>query len=245
MTDRLCLITGGSRGLGAALTAHYLRAGWTVREFSRSGDTEAHVDADFSRRENAIDAIDHQMRALKDRHWDEVLVILNSAQVGPVGPLSASQPRDWWQSLDVNLTVNLSCAGLMQKHFQGQAARKTLIALSSGAAREGMEGWGLYCLAKSGLERFIEAMAQEQGYQAHPIGAISISPGLIDTDMQAQIRASDPEHFHEVARFQQFQQQGALRPASQVAGAVTRIAASEYRPGQCYSVEGWLSPVSR
>lgn len=240
MANRLCLITGGSRGLGAALTEHYVEAGWSVREFSRSGESEAHVDADFSRRESTIDALDTEMRALKDEPWEEVLVILNSAQVGPVGPLGVSKPRDWWQSLDVNLTLNLSCAGLMQKHFQGLNARKTLVALSSGAARQGMEGWGLYCLAKSGLERFVEAMAQEQAYQANPIGAISISPGLIDTEMQAQIRSSNPEHFHQVEQFQSFQQQGALRPAKQVAGAVTRIAASDYQPGQCYSVDGWL-----
>lgn len=240
MANRLCLITGGSRGLGAALTEYYLEAGWTVREFSRSGESAAHITADFSRRESAIDAMDTEMRALKEGDWQEVLVILNSAQIGPVGPLAVSQPRDWWQSLDVNLTLNLSCAGLMQKHFQGQSARKTLVALSSGAARQGMEGWGLYCLAKSGLERFVEAMALEQAYQSHPIGSISISPGLIDTVMQAQIRASDPELFHQVEQFQRFQQQGALRPAHQVAGAVTRIVASDYQPGQCYSVEAWL-----
>lgn len=240
MANKLCMITGGSRGLGAALTDHYLKAGWVVREFSRSGQSEAHVDADFARRESAIDAIDSQMRALKDEPWEEVVVILNSAQLGPVGPLSVSKPRDWWQSLDVNLTLNLSCAGLMQKHFQLHQARKTIVAVSSGAARQGMEGWGLYCLAKSGLERFIEAMAQEQAYQAQAIGAISISPGLIDTEMQAQIRATDPEHFHDVAHFQRYHQEGALRPAHQVAAAITRIVDSDYRPGQCYSVDGWL-----
>lgn len=240
MANRLCLITGGSRGLGANLTERYLESGWTVREFSRSGNSDAHVEADFARRESAIDALDREMRALKSEPWEELVVILNSAQVGPVGPLSVSKPKDWWQSLDVNLTLNLSCAGLVQKHFQNLTARKTLVAISSGAARQGMEGWGLYCLAKSGLERFVEAMALEQGYQSDPVGAISISPGLIDTEMQAQIRASDPEHFHDVEQFKQFQQQGALRPSKEVAEAVTRIVASDYQPGRCYSVDDWL-----
>lgn len=240
MSNKLCLMTGGSRGLGAALVEHYLEDGWTVREFSRSGQGDTHVDADFSRREAAIDAIDAEFRVQASRDWDEVVLILNAAQVGPVGPLATSQPRDWWQSLDVNLTLNVSAAGLFQQHFQDRAARKTLAVMSSGAAQAGMAGWSLYCLAKSGLERLPEAMAEEQKGLPHPIGALSINPGLMDTDMQAEIRATDPSRFAEVERFVQFHNSGALVPPDKVAAAVARIIGHSFQQAKCYDVSDLL-----
>lgn len=241
LTHSLCLITGGSRGLGKDLTTRYREAGWTVREFSRSGVGETHVDADFSRRETAIDAMDAEMRELAGSGWDEVVLILNAGQIGPVGPLASSAPRDWWQSLDVNLTLNVSAAGLFQAHFQASKGRKTLALISSGAAVHGIEGWGLYCLAKAGLERLVESMAAEQAYREHPIGAVSIDPGLMDTDMQADIRTVNKDRFHDVGRFIQYRDSGALKPTASVAAAVERILAHDYESGGRYGVETFLT----
>lgn len=240
MSDKLCLITGGSRGLGLALVKSYVQSGWTVREFSRSGQGETHVGADFARRESSVDALDAVMRDMAKRDWAEVVLILNAGQIGPVGPLSASQPRDWWRSLDVNLSLNVSAAGLFQSHFQSPAGRKTLALISSGAAQHGMEGWGLYCLAKAGLERLVESIAAEQEYQSAPIGAISIDPGLMDTDMQADIRKVGKDRFHEVDRFVEYERMGALKPPAAVAGAVQRIIGHAYDSGQRYGVEAFL-----
>lgn len=241
MSNKLCLMTGGSRGLGAALVELYQNHGWTVREFSRSGRDETHVEADFSRREAAIDAIDAEFRVQANRDWDDIILILNAAQIGPIGPLSSSAPRAWWQSIDVNLTLNISATGLFQQHFQQSAARKTLVAMSSGAAQGGMGGWSLYCLAKAGLERLAEAVAEEQQGAAHPIQTLSISPGLIDTDMQAQIRASDASQFAEVEQFRAFQQNGALVTPERVAAAIMQLIERPFRSGELKSVSELLA----
>ncbi|WP_108125113.1 SDR family NAD(P)-dependent oxidoreductase [Saccharospirillum mangrovi] len=241
MTKKLCLITGGSRGLGAELVTQYLADGWTVREFSRSGSGETHIAADFSRRENAIDTIDAQFRAFAAQDWTEIVLIINAAQIGPIGPLSASVPRDWWQSLDVNLTLNISAIGLFQQHFQTMAARKVVAVISSGAAQAGMGGWGLYCLAKSGLERLAEAMAEEQQNQPQPIQTLNISPGLIDTDMQAQIRAADTDQFADVEQFRSYKDSGQLVAPARVAGAVRQLIAGPFRSGELKTVREVLS----
>lgn len=241
MSNTLCLITGGSRGLGAELVTQYLNDGWTVREFSRSGASEAHVATDFSRRENAIDTIDAQFRDLAAQDWDEVVLVINAAQIGPIGALSDSAPRDWWQSLDVNLTLNVSAIGLFQKHFQALAARKVVAVISSGAAQAGMGGWGLYCLAKSGLERLAEAMAEEQQHQPNPIETLNISPGLIDTDMQAQIRSADTHQFAEVEQFRAFKDSGQLVAPQRVASAVHQLIAGPFRSGELKAVREVLA----
>lgn len=236
MSHKLCLITGGSRGLGAQLVEQYLADDWTVREFSRSGTSAAHIATDFSRRETAIDTLDAEFRRQADQPWDEVVLILNAAQIGPIGPLTSSQPRDWWQSMDVNLTLNISAAGLFLQHFQSLSSRKSLVLMSSGAARSGMGGWGLYCLAKAGLERLGEAIAEEQQSQTHPIQSLSISPGLIDTDMQAEIRSADAADFAEVEAFQQFKTSGQLVAPERVAQAVRQLIAGEFRSGEVKAV---------
>lgn len=241
MSNKLCLITGGSRGLGAALVKQYQQQSWTVREFSRSGSGEAHIDADFSRREAAIDMIDAEFRAQASHNWDQVVLILNTAQIGPIGPLSSSVPRDWWQSLDVNLTLNLSAAGLFQQHFQSTKADKKLVVISSGAAQSGMGGWSLYCLAKSALERLAESIAEEQQTATHPIQTLSISPGLIDTQMQADIRNSDVHQFAEVEAFREFATSGALVAPERVAAAVISLIAGPFRSGELKSVREVLT----
>jgi len=241
MSNKLCLMTGGSRGLGAELVKHYQQQGWTVREFSRSGSGDAHIDADFSRRESAVDTLDATFREQSQHDWDEVVLILNAAQIGPIGPLSSSAPRDWWQNLDVNLTLNVSAAGLFLQHFQHSPARKTLAVISSGAAQTGIGGWGLYCLAKSGLERLAESIAEEQQNETYPTQTINISPGLIDTEMQAEIRASDASQFADVEEFRAFQQQGALVQPDQVASAVTQIISGSFRSGELKSVSEILA----
>ncbi|MFG1498136.1 SDR family NAD(P)-dependent oxidoreductase [Saccharospirillum sp. HFRX-1] len=241
MSNKLCLMTGGSRGLGAELVKQYQQQGWTVREFSRSGSGDTHIDADFSRREAAIDVIDAEFRVQASRDWDEVVVILNAAQIGPIGPLSSSVPRDWWQNLDVNLTLNVSAAGLFLQHFQDAPARKTLAVISSGAAQTGIGGWSLYCLAKSGLERLAESIAEEQQNADHPIQTLRISPGLIDTEMQAEIRGSDASQFADVEEFRAFQQQGALVQPDRVATAVSQIIAGSFRSGELKSVSEILA----
>ena len=75
------------------------------------------------------------------------------------------------------------------------------------------------------MEGYVRALAAEQQTEPHPFTAINIGPGVIDTEMQALIRASSVADFPEVERFIQRKQQGGLVSPADVAAAVLRILA--------------------
>jgi len=97
-------------------------------------------------------------------------------------------------------------------------------------------GWSLYCSAKACLDSFIRTLALEQGQEPHPFLALSIDPGVIDTEMQAGIRAEDRNDFPDLARFRELAASGALRPPAEVAERIRRIVQENRGNGLRYDV---------
>jgi NAD(P)-dependent dehydrogenase (short-subunit alcohol dehydrogenase family) len=74
-----------------------------------------------------------------------------------------------------------------------------LVNISSGAAVKPYAGWAAYCASKAAVDQLTRVVALEEA--PHGLRAVALSPGLVDTDMQAAIRASDEATFPEVDRF--------------------------------------------
>ena len=79
---KLALITGGSRGLGAALVETYLQAGWEVREFSRSGTSAIHRDLDLASPDSIQQAIKSVQQEFASAKLEELLLIHNAGSLG-------------------------------------------------------------------------------------------------------------------------------------------------------------------
>ena len=75
-----------------------------------------------------------------------------------------------------------------------------LVNISSGAATKPYEGWAAYCASKAAVDQLTRVVALEEA-RARPARRTPCHPGLVDTDMQAAIRASDEASFPEVERF--------------------------------------------
>ena len=92
-----------------------------------------------------------------------------------------------------------------------------------------MAGSVAYCAAKAGMDLFTQAVALEQAGLANPARVESMAPGVIDTDMQAELRAADPVLFPERERFLQMQAQGALvSPQDCAAAMLMRLERSDF-----------------
>lgn len=126
-------------------------------------------------------------------------------------------------NLNVNFTFAILGLSVIVSHFQNAPCRKVLANISSGAAQKAYPGCSLYCATKAGMETFIRTLGIEQRTQATPLIPININPGLMDTGMQEQIRATAAEDFPEVARFIQRAHDGELRSPEEVATGVMRI----------------------
>jgi benzil reductase ((S)-benzoin forming) len=224
---RLLIITGGSRGLGLALCKQYESRDYKILEFSRSAPHEYSIRADLGDPETSRLIVAEAIAPVDNNQLEEVIVVSNAGALEPVGPTSGKPHPDVSSNINTNLVSPILILSEIVRRFQAVACRKVIVNISSGAALRGRAGWSLYCAAKAGMENFIRSLALEQQAQPQPLIPINIDPGVMDTEMQALIRASSPSEFPDVGLFIQRKDQGVLQPPEKVAAAIIRIAEQE------------------
>lgn len=236
-SPRLALITGGSRGLGAALGAGLLADGWQVIEFSRSAPHPHSVAVDLADPQRACATVARTLDAIDAANLSTIAVFNNAGMLAPIGPAAGSSPTALLANLHTNLATPVLLLAQIVARWQRHPARKRLLNISSGAAQTPYAGWSLYGAAKAGMEQFIRCLAAEQAAEPHPFVAVNVYPGVIDTAMQAEIRATSDARFPARSRFVQRHASGALRPPERVAAAVLRIAGrDDLQGGERYDV---------
>lgn len=232
--QKCVIISGGSKGLGAALYETYLGQGWQVYELSRSAPHTRSLACDFSQLGQAQGIIETLLSKLAQTQWGEIQVIHNVGRLGTVGPVA--NIHDWQTSIDVNFGSLVLITQLFARYFQADPARKYLAAISSGAAQRDMQGWSLYCATKAAMDRFIGCFALEQAAEDSPIRALILNPGVMDTQMQAQIRESDPADFPALQQFLDLKAQGQLPAPAEIAAKIYQLLQSEPQNGKNYRV---------
>jgi benzil reductase ((S)-benzoin forming) len=235
-SGRLAIVTGGSRGLGAALCDLYLARGWGVVDLSRSAPHPFSVAVDLTHPDEAAAVFAETLGWVAASPLVEVVAFNNAAVVEPVGPVERSSPEAIAEHVSINVVAAILFARAFVAAFQSHECPKTFVNVSSGAATRGIAGWSLYCATKAALENFIRAVALEQAARPHPVSAISVNPGIMDTEMQATVRSASKEDFPTVERFIRYKNEDALAPPEWVASRIAEIVASRPEAGSVYSV---------
>lgn len=214
------ILTGHSRGLGAAIAATLLERGIPVLALSRSGNPELMNHPLLT--EVAVDLGD----AVALGHWLETpdleafvgetvpLLINNAGTVAPIGPLGTQDPLQLVQAVTLNVTAPLLLANALIAALPPEHPVR-ILHVSSGAARNPYPGWAVYCATKAALDH--HARAVQADAQAG-LRIASVAPGVVDTDMQAAIRGTDRSLFPMLDRFTALKESGALT-APQAAAA--------------------------
>ena len=233
--DTLVILTGASRGLGQAIAAQYLGQGAFVLGLSR------HHAADLKPSERfeqwPVDLADPLPLAARLAAWladhgarahgalpARVRLIHNAAMLSEPGDIAGSDPAALAQSLRIGLEapVALTAAFLRATSTWADADRRVLF-VSSGLGRRPMAGSAAYCAQKAGLDHFARALALEEATHPHGARVASVAPGIIDTDMQKQLRGADSTRFAAQATFADFHATGALDSPSSAAGKVIAL----------------------
>ena len=194
MTGKTVMITGASRGIGAAAARVFADSGANVALVARSGDAIADLAGEIGERAVAIPCD-------VSRYWEVAqavqncisafgrldVLINNAGAIEPISHLSQADPDAWGQVIDINLkgVFHGMRAALPEMIAAGGG---TLLTIGSGAAHGPVEAWSHYCASKAGalmLTRMADKEARDQG-----IRALSLSPGTVATEMQREIRAS-------------------------------------------------------
>ena len=152
--------------------------------------------------------------------------LINNAGVIPgMGPLDTLDPSAVSQALRVGLEAPmlLTAAFLQASQSwvdQGWSGQRKVLNISSGLGRRAMAGQAPYCAAKAGLDHFSRCTALDEALRPHGARLVSLAPGVIDTDMQTQLRSGDPTRFPDVGRFVGLQTSGSLSSPDDAARAV-------------------------
>ena len=197
LTGKVVIVTGASRGIGAAAAIALGKAGATVllaaRDGKLAGDVaQSIVAAGGTATARAVDVSDYAavaaMVAEAHGRYGRLDVLVNNAGViEPIASVAESDPAVWARNIEINLTgayypIRAVLPGMIA------AGGGTIVNVSSGAAIRPLEGWSAYCSAKAGLAMLTRAVILEN--PSNGMRIFGFQPGTTDTDMQVSIRAS-------------------------------------------------------
>lgn len=194
MQGKVVVITGASRGIGAAAARVFAAAGAKMALLARS---EREIDAlaaeigpaALALRCDVADwaSVQQAVATVVQRFGRLDVLVNNAGTIDPIARLADVDPAAWGRAVDVNLkgVFHGLRAAIPVMRAQGSG---TIITVSSGAARAALEGWSSYCAGKAGALMLTQAAHLEEG--PHGIRVLGLSPGTVATEMQVKIKAS-------------------------------------------------------
>lgn len=223
------IITGTSRGLGESLVKKLMNSGNFIFCISRNKNDhlikladENNVDLesisfDLSQVDK-IDALMQEIFSKVDSANIKSLVLINNAGVlAPIKPIELCSSEEIIANTNINMIAPMILSSSFILYASNINANKQIINISSGAGKKPYFGWSSYCSTKAGIDHFTRCIGMEQSVKENPVRIISFSPGVIDTEMQKEIRMTPKEHFRDLERFINFKEDGKLQDPNVVA----------------------------
>ncbi len=202
LADRIAVITGASRGIGAAVARRFAAEGAQLVLIARTVGALEELDDEIRAAGGSqpvlvphdlrdFDGLDRLGASLNERYGRLDILVGNAGVLGPLTPVGHIPPKSWQEVMDVNVTANYrlirSLDPLLRRSDAGRA-----IFVTSGASSGRNAYWGPYAVSKAALEALVTSYAAE--ITKTRVKANLISPGPIRTAMRAAaFPGEDPE----------------------------------------------------
>ncbi len=224
-TTRLCILTGHSRGLGAAMAAQRLQPGTHLIGLARRVSDELAALAaqrgarleqwsvDLAEPLPAAQRLRDALAAFDPAQFAQVELINNAGAISEPAALRDTPLHAIATTLRIDLEATaLLCAAFLDatRHWHGT---RRVLNISSGLGRRPMASSAVYCAAKAGMDHLSRCLALEEEAQPNGARIVSLAPGVIDTDMQVQLRSARDADFPDRERFVALHREGQLSSA--------------------------------
>lgn len=196
----LTLLTGASRGLGLAVAEQLLAAGHRVVAIARKAPPLTHANltvwtADLADAAPVAARLESFIAGLGPDGARELALVNNAGVISELAPLSDIAAADLANAVRVGLEAPMLLTAAFLRASAAWTVPRKVVLVSSGLGRRAMAGSASYCAAKAGLDHLARAVALEEAAKPYGAKIVSLAPGVIDTDMQVQLRSADPAKF--------------------------------------------------
>jgi 3-oxoacyl-[acyl-carrier protein] reductase len=223
LSGKVVIVTGASRGIGAAAAEALSASGAAVMLTARDGKLAAEVadriiTAGGNAAAQACNVADYAevedlVAATTQRFGRPDILINNAGVIDPIATIAQSDPAAWAKNIQINLVGAFNAVRAVLPGMIA-AGGGTIVNVSSGAALRPLEGWSAYCTGKAGMAMLTQAIKLEE--TANGIRVFGFQPGTTDTDMQVLIRASGMNIISQIPR-------GNLTPVAHPARAIVYL----------------------
>ena len=223
LAGKVILVTGASRGIGAAAALALGKAGATLMLTARDGKlagdvAQAVVEAGGRATARSCDVSDYAaaealVTETAGRYGHVDALVNNAGVIEPIARIEDSDPAVWARNIEINLIGAYNAVRAVLPGMIGQGGG-TIVNVSSGAAIRPLEGWSAYCTGKAGMHMMTRAIHLELAEKG--IRVFGFQPGTTDTDMQVLIRASGINQISQIPR-------GNLTPVAHPAAAIVYL----------------------
>ncbi|MFP4339410.1 MAG: SDR family NAD(P)-dependent oxidoreductase [Cyclobacteriaceae bacterium] len=219
---RYFFITGTSRGIGKALVEKILQEeGTMVYGFSRNPSVEHkryhHHSADLADADWLSRNVADFFPKLEDA--EQIVLINNAGMLGEVKYMGEVEHASYARLFNLNVTAPAILMNQFIKTYRQSAGERLIINVSSGAGKYPVDGWSGYCASKAALDmlsQVAQTELQEKGLADH-FKVYALAPGVVDTEMQGEIRQVSKENFSKLDKFINYKKEGALDDAQHTA----------------------------
>lgn len=238
MTQHLYILTGASRGMGLAMAQQLLKPGNVLLCISRNVNPDLATAAqkadvplaqwtqDLADGAGASDRLREWLNSQNPADFASVSLINNAGVIPPIVPLRQSNSADLALALRVGLEAPMALSAAFLGGTHSWPVPRKVLNISSGLGRYPMASQAGYCAAKAGMDHFTRCLALDEALHANGAKVCALAPGVIDTDMQVQLRGAAGEAFPDQSKFLQLKAQGQLSSPEAAAENVLRFLAS-------------------
>jgi benzil reductase ((S)-benzoin forming) len=228
----LTILTGASRGMGLAMAQQLLAEGHDLLCISRKPNELLAAQAasagreceqwpqDLARAETAAALLQTWLQGQVTGGLASATLINNAGLIPRIASVDDIPADQLAEAMRVDLEAPMLLTGAFLRATAGWKIPRKVLNISSGLGRRAMAAQSAYCAAKAGMDHFTRCVALEQEKLAHGARVCSLAPGVIDTDMQVQLRSADPKRFPDMGNFVGMKEKGILSTPSDAAARV-------------------------
>ncbi len=239
MKQDLYILTGGSRGMGLAMAEQLLQPGHLLLCISRQrnealaalasarGAPLLQWQADLADGATAAQRLQAWLGTQEVARLASATLINNAGIIPRITPLSQADAQDLAHALRVGLEAPMQLSAAFLGSTEGWGIPRKVLNISSGLGRRAMASQAGYCAAKAGMDHFTRCLALDEALKPQGARVCSLAPGVIDTDMQVQLRGAQAADFPDQGNFRQLKEAGML---SSPQDAAARVLAYLARP---------------